>query len=302
VNLPLRFRRGIPRSVRDDKRRKSVITKTREPADAITRASKSNLALAFIAMSGQRRRDITTFYAFCRVVDDIVDDNTRDQETKRRELAKWRRSLRESFEDEPALAKSVRDLMKRYNITPEMLEEIIAGVEMDIDINRYANFEALRIYCCRVASVVGLVSIEIFGYTNPCCRDYAVALGLALQVTNIIRDVGIDLAAGRIYLPQEDLARFKYSERDLEQRIYDSRFLQLMNFEAARAEGFYAEASRLLPGEDRRRMLPAEIMHSVYHALLEKIRRDNFRLFEKQYRLRGVEKMGHVVRQLFKFA
>jgi phytoene synthase len=275
--------------------------KTRQSAGAITRASKSNLALAFIAMSGERRRDITTFYAFCRVVDDIADDTTRDAETKRRELAEWRRSLRESFEGEPDLAEPVRSLMERYPITQEMLEEIIAGVEMDIDINRYANFEELRIYCYRVASAVGLVSIEIFGYTNPRCREYAVALGLALQMTNIIRDVAVDLAAGRIYLPQEDIARFNYSERDLEQRVSDSRFLQLMNFEAARAEAFYAEASRLLPREDRRAMLPAEIMHSVYHALLGRMRRDNFRVFEKKYRLGAMEKVWRVTSQLLKF-
>jgi phytoene synthase len=275
--------------------------KAGDSAGAITRASKSNLALAFIAMSGQCRADITTFYAFCRVVDDIADDTTCDPVKKRRELAEWRRSLREPFEGEPALAESVRGLMTRYAITPEMLEEIITGVEMDIDINRYANFEELRIYCYRVASAVGLVSIEIFGYTNPRCREYAVTLGLALQLTNIIRDLAADLAAGRIYLPREDLARFNYSERDLEQHVSNSRFLQLMNFEAARAECFYAEATRLLPREDRRNMRPAKIMHSVYHTLLGRMRRDNFRVFEKKYRLGVAEKAWRVTSQLLKF-
>lgn len=275
--------------------------KTSESADAITRESKSNLALAFIAMSGERRRDITTFYAFCRVIDDIADDKMRDAETKRRQLAEWRRSLRESFAGEPALAGTVRGLTTRYRITPEMLEEIIAGVEMDIDINRYATFEELRVYCYRVASAVGLVSIEIFGYANPLCREYAVALGLALQMTNIIRDVAVDLEVGRIYLPREDLARFRYPEADLTRRVSDSRFLQLMNFEAARAEEFFAEASRILPREERRAMLPAEIMHSVYHSLLEKMRRDHFRVFDKKYRLGRAEKMWRVVSQLLTF-
>ena len=272
-----------------------------ESAGAITRASKSNLALAFIAMSGERRRDITTFYAFCRVIDDIADDATRHSEQKRRELGAWRRSLRESFKGEPALAESVRDLLGRYPVAPEMLEEILAGVEMDVDINRYATFEELRRYCYRVASAVGLVSIEIFGYTNPSCHEYAISLGLALQMTNIIRDVAVDLAAGRIYLPHEDLARFNYTEGDLERRVYDSRFLELMNFEAERAEGFFKEAARTLPREDRRTMLPAEIMHSVYHALLDQIRRDNFRLFEKRYRLSAAAKMWRVMNQLIKF-
>jgi phytoene synthase len=275
--------------------------KTTESAGAITRASKSNLALAFIAMSGVRRGDITTFYAFCRVIDDIADDPARDAETKRCELTGWRRSLRESFPNEPGLAQSVRRLMTSYPITPEMLEEIIDGVEMDIEIKRYATFEELRLYCYRVASAVGLVSIEIFGYTNPRCRDYAVALGLALQMTNIIRDVAVDLDAGRIYLPHEDFVRFNYTEHDLKQHVSDSRFLQLMNFAATRAEGFFAEATRLLPGEDRRAMLPAEIMHSVYQALLERMRCDNFRVFEKEYRLGRAEKMWRVLSQLLKF-
>src|SRR5436305_3768670 len=272
--------------------------KTSDAATEITRASKSNLAFAFIAMSGARRRDITTFYAFCRVIDDIADDNLRDPETKRRELARWRQSLRGEFANEPALARPVRQLILTYPITPEMLEEIITGVEMDVDIRRYATWDELRVYCHRVASAVGLVSIEIFGYRNPQCRDYAIALGLALQMTNIIRDVATDLKADRIYLPAQDLARFHYDEQDLRNHLADSRFTQLMNFEAARAEKFFADAARLLPPEDRRSMLPAEIMRSIYHALLRRMKVDNFRIFEKGYRLSKLEKSGRVTAQV----
>ena len=274
--------------------------KTRDTAAEITRASKSNLALAFISMSGKRRRDITTFYAFCRVIDDIADDPARDAANKRRELANWRLSLRDKSADEPAIAASIRRLMSEYPIKPEMLEEIITGVEMDVDVRRYAIFEELRVYCCRVASAVGLVSIEIFGYTNPQCREYAVQLGLALQMTNIIRDVAVDLAAGRIYLPAEDLARFNYTEFDLEQLTYDSRFIDLMKFEAMRADLFFADAARLLPPEDRRSMVPAEIMRSVYQALLRQMKLDNFRVFERNYRLNKLEKAGRVTAQLLK--
>jgi len=275
--------------------------KTGDAATEITRASKSNLAFAFIAMSGARRRDITTFYAFCRVIDDIADDDRRDQETKRRELAIWRQSLRGEFANEPALAKPVRQLLSTYPITPEMLEEIITGVEMDVDIRRYTAWDELCVYCHRVASAVGLVSIEIFGYKNPQCRDYAIALGLALQMTNIIRDVASDLKADRIYLPQEDLARFNYREDDLRNGVTDSRFIQLMNLEAARAESLFAEATNLLPPEDRRSMLPAEIMRSIYQALLRRMKLDNFRIFEKDYRLSKIEKAGWAAAQLFKF-
>ena len=275
--------------------------KTGDAATEITRASKSNLAFAFIAMSGARRRDITTFYAFCRVIDDIADDDRRDQETKRRELAIWRQSLRGEFANEPALAKPVRQLLSTYPITPEMLEEIITGVEMDVDIRRYTAWDELCVYCHRVASAVGLVSIEIFGYKNPQCRDYAIALGLALQMTNIIRDLAADLKADRIYLPQEDLARFNYREDDLRNGVTDSRFIQLMNLEAARAESLFAEATNLLPPEDRRSMLPAEIMRSIYQALLRRMKLDNFRIFEKDYRLSKIEKARWAAAQLFKF-
>jgi phytoene synthase len=274
--------------------------KTSDGAAEITRASKSNLAFSFIAMSGARRRDITTFYAFCRVIDDIVDDNQRDSDAKRRELALWRKSLRSETAGEPALAKPVRDLMSRYPITPEMLEEIITGVEMDIDIRRYATWDELRVYCHRVASAVGLVSIEIFGYRNPRCRDYAIALGLALQVTNIIRDVASDLRADRIYLPGEDLAQFDYTEEDLRNGVTDTRFIQLMTFEAGRAKKFFAESTSLLPREDHRSMLPAEIMRSIYQALLRRMKLDNFRMFEKDYRLSKTEKAGRAAAQLLK--
>jgi phytoene synthase len=274
--------------------------KTSDGAAEITRASNSNLAFAFIAMSGARRRDITIFYAFCRVIDDIADDNQRDPEVKRRELVRWRQSLRGEEAEEPALAKPVRDLMSRYPITPKMLEEIITGVEMDIDIRRYATWDDLRVYCHRVASAVGLVSIEIFGYKNPECRDYAIALGLALQVTNIVRDVARDLRADRVYLPGEDLARFDYTEEDLRNSVTDKRFIQLMNFEAGRAETFFAESARLLPQEDRRTMLPAEIMRSIYQALLRRMKLDNFRMFEKEYRLSKAEKAGRAAAQMLK--
>jgi phytoene synthase len=192
----------------------------------------------------------------------------------------------------------VRALIAKYSLAPAMLEEIIDGVEMDLNNVRYNSFEDLRVYCYRVASAVGLVSIEIFGYRNPACRQYAIQLGLALQMTNIIRDVGKDLSSGRIYLPQEDLARFDYSEEDLRFRKYNEPFLRLMEFEAARAEGFFAEAASLLPREDRRSMVAAEIMRSVYQALLRRIKADGFHVFEKEYRLSRLQKSGRVAAQL----
>jgi phytoene synthase len=269
-------------------------------ATTITRQSKSNLALAFISLGAERKRDITIFYAFCRVIDDIADSTELSVTDKRVRLANWRHMLRTAASDEPSLARDVRQLMQKYSLTPEMLEEIIAGVEMDLSILRYSTFKELRVYCYRVASAVGLVSIEIFGYKNPLCREYAIELGLALQMTNIIRDVWKDFQAGRVYLPQEDLARFQYSEGELAQRQYNHQFLQLMQFEAARAREFFSCASAALPAEDRRAMVPAEIMASIYRALLRRIELDKFQVFEKEYALSKLEKAGRITAQLFK--
>jgi 15-cis-phytoene synthase len=269
-------------------------------AATITRQSKSNLALAFVSLGPERKRDITVFYAFCRVVDDIADSPELSVDEKRLALGKWREVLRVAVPDEPSLAGDVRAVMKKYSLSPEMLEEIIAGVEMDLTVVRYPTFEELRVYCYRVASAVGLVSIEIFGYRNPRCREYAIELGLALQMTNIIRDVWKDFQAGRIYLPQEDLARFDYSEAELAKRKYNERFLGLMQFETERAHQFFHRAAALLPLEDRRTMVPAELMASIYRALLRRIELDKFRVFEKQYRLSKLEKAGRITAQLFK--
>jgi phytoene synthase len=269
-------------------------------AAKITGESNSNLALAFVVLGRERRQDITVFYAFCRLIDDIADSTELSVPEKARDLAAWRRWLRESSPNESPIARDARDLIAKYSLAPSMLEEIIDGVEMDLETVRYETFEALRVYCYRVASAVGLVSIEIFGYRDPACREYAIQLGLALQMTNIIRDVGKDLRSGRIYLPQEDLARCGYSEDELRQQKYNESFVRLMEFEAVRAEEFYARAAELLPREDRRSMVAAEIMRSVYQALLRRMKGDGFRVFEKEYRLSRLEKGGRVAAQLLR--
>jgi 15-cis-phytoene synthase len=269
-------------------------------AEKITRESKSNLALAFVSLGRERREDITVFYAFCRLIDDIADSTELTVGEKARDLTAWRRWLRESSPDESPIARDLRALMAKYSVSPAMLEEIIDGVEMDLQNVRYDSFEELRLYCYRVASAVGLVSIEIFGYRNPACRQYAIELGLALQMTNIIRDVGEDLGNGRIYLPQQELAQFDYSEEDLRSRKHNESFLRLMNFEAARAEEFFARAAALLPQEDRRSMVPAEIMRSIYQTLLRRMKADGFQVFEKEYRLTQLEKGSRIVTQFFR--
>ncbi len=269
-------------------------------AEAITRASKSNLAFAFISLGKERRRDITIFYAFCRLIDDIADAAALRPEEKAAQLDNWRAAVRAPLADEPPLAPEVRGLTARYAITPAMLDEIIDGVEMDLTIARYETFAELREYCYRVASAVGLVSIEIFGYQNPRCKDYAVELGLALQVTNILRDVAKDLASGRIYLPRQDMVQFDYSEEDLSKRTHDDRFVRLMQFEADRAHQYFHNAALALPPEDRRRMISAEIMGAIYRGLLRQMERDRFRVFQREYGLSNAAKFLCALRQLLR--
>ena len=268
-------------------------------AEEITRASQSNLAFAFVSLGKERRHDITIFYAFCRLIDDIADSTELPTNEKARQLAVWRESLHAEIATEPPLAAQLRGLFKRYAITPAMLEEIMDGVEMDLTVMRYATFADLREYCYRVASAVGLVSIEIFGYRNPACREYAIELGLALQLTNILRDVGKDFANGRVYLPRDEMARFGYDEAALAAQTRDDRFVRLMQFQADRAHEYFRKAAALLPREDRRSMVGPEIMASIYHALLWQMERDHFRVFQRSYSLSKLAKFYYVARQLF---
>jgi len=266
-------------------------------AAAITKASKSNLALAFAALRPERRADITSFYAFCRLVDDVADDPALPVEEKRRRIERWRTSLAESYAGEPAIAESIREIIRKYMIQRSLFGEILDGVEMDLEPRRYGTFEELQAYCYRVASAVGLVSIEIFGYRNEGCKAYAVALGTALQLTNILRDIREDWENGeRIYLPMEDLTRFQYPPEDIAAHVHDDRFVRLMNFEADRALAFYNKAAAALPVEDRRSMTPARIMAEVYGRILRKMRAEGFRVYDKRYRLGTVRKAAIVSR------
>jgi 15-cis-phytoene synthase len=267
-------------------------------ADQITKKSRSNLAFAFLALPPEKRRDISGFYAFCRRVDDAADDPGIAVAERKRWLSRWREWLREKATDEPVFAGQVRALISKYRLSLGLFEDILTGVESDLEPIRYPSFTELSEYCYRVASAVGLVSIEIFGYRNPDCRDYAYLLGIALQLTNIIRDVETDLQnGGRIYIPLDEMARFDYSPEALERREYDERFIQLMQFQATRAREFFAKARAALPPEDRPSMVAAEAMRRIYFALLQKIEKDRFRMFWRKYRLNRLEKLFFLARQ-----
>ena len=256
---------------------------------------RSNLALTFVSLPAHKRADMNVFYTFCRLVDDIADSDTLPPEDKLALLAAWRTAVDRpggAGDQSNGLVPHIQALIAKYHLPREHLQEIITGVEMDVYARQYPTFEQLRTYCYRVASAVGLVSIEIFGYTDPSARQYAIDLGLALQLTNIIRDVAVDLENnGRIYLPLEDLERFGYLSEDLRARTYDRRFRALMKFEAARAQDFYDRAVRELSPRDRRSMVAAETMRVIYWKLLQDMKRDRFRVFERTYRLNKARKL-----------
>jgi phytoene synthase len=268
-------------------------------AQDITRQSNSNLALAFFALPEPRRKAISVFYAFCRQVDDLADDAHTPLKQRQQNLSLWRAALRQPVAGEPSFAGEVRSVIRDYGVNLELLDDLLDGVESDFQPVRFKTFAELNHYCYRVASAVGLVSIEIFGYRNPLTRRYAYVLGQALQLTNIIRDVEVDLRHGdRIYLPLTELSQHGYSEEKLRRRIYDQTFVSLLQAQADRAHGFFREARRLLPREDVRSMVAAELMRCIYHALLRKIEADRFRMFYTRYNFTRVEKLWMVARAL----
>jgi 15-cis-phytoene synthase len=253
-----------------------------EVSQSITRSSASNLALAFILLPRQKRAPMSALYAFCREVDDVADEENRPIEERRMRLAQWREDIaRACAGGQPTFAvnRELQPAIAQYRLPLELFNELIRGVEMDLDTRRYEDYASLELYCYRVASVVGLLSIEIFGYTNPRCRDYAIHLGKALQLTNILRDVKGDAERGRIYLPLSELARFQVSEQEILSGVYSERYHQLAASVASRAREFYEKARQTLPVEDRRSMATAELMGSVYWGLLKRLEQRRFNIF-----------------------
>ncbi len=260
------------------------------PADLvarITRRSRSNFYYGFLALPRPRRDALYAVYAFCRTVDDIADVGQArgdDPAALRGELAAWRQEVACCYarEGEPAhpIARRLRAAVQAFPIPRAALEAIIEGVESDLDRRTYETAEDLYPYCYRVASAVGLCAIEIFGYTDPRARQYAIDLGMALQLTNILRDVAVDARAGRVYLPQEDLRAFGVTVDDLRGGCYGPAFVRLMEYQASRARTFYRAAWGSYPAADARSLVPAEIMGRIYFALLQEIERRRFRVLD----------------------
>lgn len=254
--------------------------------------SGSSFYYSFLFLTPDRRRAITALYAFCREVDDTVDECT-DITIARTKLVWWRKEVGAMMSGEPThpVTKALQPHMAIYTLESEHLMAIIDGMEMDLDQNRYLDFIGLQKYCWHVASVVGILSAKIFGASSPQTLQYAEKLGLAFQLTNIIRDVGEDARKGRIYLPVNELQQFNVTAADILNARHSDNFEKLMQFQAARAQKLYDEAFALLPKEDRRAQRPGLIMATIYRAVLNEVERDGFHVLNQRISLTPIRKI-----------
>jgi phytoene synthase len=257
-----------------------------------TAQSGSSFYYSFLFLPPERRRAITALYAFCREVDDTVDE-TSDQSVARIKLAWWRNEVAQMFTGTPThpVMLALQPHLAVYDLKQEHLLAIIDGMEMDLDQSRYLDYPNLKKYCWHVAGVVGILSASIFGVTNPQTLRYAEALGLAFQLTNIIRDVGEDARKGRIYLPINELQQFNVTAADLLNARHSEKFEALMKFQADRAQKLYDEAFALLPQDDRRAQRPGLMMAAIYRTLLDEIERDGFHVLNQKISLTPLRKL-----------
>ena len=258
-----------------------------------TNAHTTNFYYSFVFLPPEKRRAIEAVYAFARRGDDAVDAG-RSQAEAAEEMARWRKDLESCYGEHGSrgLEQKVRpelralaEAVERFKIPRHHFEDLIRGFEMDLNGASYATFSDLSLYCYCVASTIGLIAIEIFGYRNPRSRDYAVNLGTALQLVNILRDLESDARSRRVYLPEEDLQQFRVRRQDILDGRPSDRLFELMHFEADRARQFFKLARQALPAEDRRSMLPAEIMAAIYWRLLGGIERRGYNVFGQRVRL-----------------
>ncbi len=261
-------------------------------ADMPETTETSNFAYSFSFLPRAEREAMNTVYAFCRYTDDIVDaePQQRDDESiakKRALLSKWRSEVDKCYEgnSQHPLLRNLTPVVHRFDIPRQYFHTLIDGCERDLVQHQYQTFEELQEYCYSVASIVGLMCIEIFGYRHDETREYAVNLGYAMQLTNIIRDVHEDYKNGRIYLPMEDLERFKYTERDLANGIYNDNFVNLMSFQVRRSREYYHKARAALRSDERFTLFAAEVMDAIYYRLLEKIELNDYNVFSGKIRV-----------------
>jgi phytoene synthase len=255
-------------------------------------ASGSSFYYSFLFLPSERRRAITALYAFCREVDDIVDEVS-DVGVARTKLAWWRTEVANLFAGHPQhpVTKALAPFTASHGIDAGRMNEIIDGMEMDLVYHRYPDFDSLKLYCHRAAGVVGQLSASIFGYSEASTLEYAESLGIAFQLTNIIRDVGEDARRGRVYLPQDELARFGLTPEDILERKGGEPFVKLMRFQSERAQSYYDLAFSKLAPADRRSQRAGFIMAAIYRTLLDEIQRDDFQVLEQRVTLTPMRKL-----------
>lgn len=246
----------------------------------------SNFYFSFLLLPEPKREAIETIYAFCRYTDDIVDEEA-DPKEKHKRLRQWTNELQRSLygESRYAILNNLAGIIRRFNIPVDHFHDLLKGMEMDLSKTRYKTFEELEDYCYRAGSTVGLICAEVFGYRHEATKEYAINLGKALQLTNILRDIKADARKGRIYLPREDLKRFGYSEAELLSFTYNERFVELMKFECARAHAFFKKAKTYLAEEDKPLFTAARVMGNIYYILLRRIENAHYNVFSKRIRL-----------------
>jgi phytoene synthase len=254
--------------------------------------SGSSFYYSFLFLPPERRRAITALYAFCREVDDVVDECT-DVQVARTKLAWWRKEVAGVYagQAEHPVGKALVPVVKQFSLARSHFEDIIDGMEMDLNYNRYPDFATLQSYCHRVAGVVGLMAAAIFGYRDPATLTYAENLGMAFQLTNIIRDVGEDARRNRVYLPLDELSRFGLSATDVAQLRETDQFRKLIEFQIERAESYYRRAMDSLPTGDRKSQRPGLVMAAIYRTLLQEIRTDGNRVLNQRTSLTPLRKL-----------
>ena len=265
-----------------------------ESAKEISKKSKSSFYYAFNLLPEEKRDAMNTVYAFCRKTDDIVDENSDSTDLKYEKLRKWRIEFEKSFSgnSEFALLNKLGKTISNFNIPLDPFFELIKGMEMDLQKDRYKSFDDLQLYCYRVASTVGLMCIEIFGYKHPSTKQFAVDLGIALQMTNILRDIGKDAKNGRIYLPQEDLIKFNYSEAEILSLVYNYNFRDVMVYESSRAKQYFNSATANLDLDDKKTMFAARAMQHIYYKMLENIIAADYDVYNNDIKVSKFEKVG----------
>ncbi len=264
-----------------------------EACREITRREAKNFYYAFLTLPAAKRRAIYAAYAFCRHCDDSVDEET-STDAKLKALTDLQASLDSTYSGNASspVYVALADVAQKYGIPQDYFQEVILGVESDLVKDRFQNFEELKEYCYRVASVVGLICLQIFGYENDDAKEYAVDLGLAMQLTNIIRDVREDFDMGRVYLPQDEMAGFGYTEEDLKNGVRNQAFHDLMEFQAQRAREYFDRGFKLLPYLSRRSRACPAVLGALYSKVLDRIEASDYDVLESRVSLSKAEKIG----------